>query len=119
MDLPVPPVVDFYSRHPISEGQIVDALRRQGKNLERLQPEDLDDLDQDHYGGLEAVEVLGRGALQRNSRSRNFLTAAGSWTLMPVGTTRNDPPLPVTWARNSPALWVITTAISVRPSARA
>jgi len=62
MDLPVPPVVDFYSRHPISEGQIVDALRRQGKDLERLQPEDLYDLDQDHYGGLEAVEALGRRA---------------------------------------------------------
>ena len=62
MDLPVPPVVDFYSRHPIGEGQIVDALRRQGKDLERLQPEDLYDLDQDHYGGLEAVEALGRRA---------------------------------------------------------
>jgi len=62
MDLPVPPVVDFYSRHPISEGQIVDALRRQGKDLERLRPEDLYDLDQDHYGGLEAVEALGRRA---------------------------------------------------------
>jgi sarcosine/dimethylglycine N-methyltransferase len=62
MDLPVPPVVDFYNRHPISEGQIVDALRRQGKDLARLKPEDLYDLDQDHYGGLEAVEALGRRA---------------------------------------------------------
>ena len=62
MDLPVPPVVDFYSRHPISEGQILDALRRRGKDLERLQPDDLYDLDQDHYGGLEAVEALGRRA---------------------------------------------------------
>jgi sarcosine/dimethylglycine N-methyltransferase len=62
MDRPVPSVVDFYSRHPISEGQIVDALRRQGKDLERLQPEDLYELDQDHYGGLEAVEALARRA---------------------------------------------------------
>ena len=62
MDRHVPSVVDFYSRHPISEGQIVDALRRQGKDLERLQPEDLYDLDQDHYGGLEAVEALARRA---------------------------------------------------------
>jgi ubiquinone/menaquinone biosynthesis C-methylase UbiE len=62
MDLPVPPVVDFYSRHPISEGRIVDALRRRGKDLERLQPEDLYDIDQDHYGGLEAVEALARRA---------------------------------------------------------
>ena len=62
MDRHVPSVVDFYSRHPISEGQVVDALRRQGKDLERLQPEDLYDLDQDHYGGLEAVEALARRA---------------------------------------------------------
>jgi ubiquinone/menaquinone biosynthesis C-methylase UbiE len=62
MDRHVPSVVDFYNRHPISEGQIVDALRRQGKDLERLQPEDLYDLDQDHYGGLEAVETLARRA---------------------------------------------------------
>jgi sarcosine/dimethylglycine N-methyltransferase len=62
MDRPVPSVVDFYSRHPISEGQIVDALRRQGKDLGRLQPEDLYELDQDHYGGLEAVEALARRA---------------------------------------------------------
>jgi len=62
MSEPRLPVVDFYSRHPISEAQIVDALRRQGKDLKRLAPEDLYDLDQDHYGGLEAVETLGRRA---------------------------------------------------------
>jgi len=56
----VPPVVDFYRRHPISEGQIIDALRREGKDLRRLAPEDLYAFDQDHYGGLEAVEALGR-----------------------------------------------------------
>ena len=62
MSRSLPPVVDFYSRHPISEGQIVDALQRQGKDLKRLAPEDLYDLDQDHYGGLEAVEALARRA---------------------------------------------------------
>jgi len=62
MDRPLPSVVDFYSRHPIGEGQILDALRRQGKDLDRLQPEDLYELDQDHYGGLEAVDALARRA---------------------------------------------------------
>jgi len=62
MGRPAPPVVDFYSRHPISEGQIMDALRRQGKDLRRLLPEDLYDLDQDHYGGLEAVLTLAHRA---------------------------------------------------------
>jgi sarcosine/dimethylglycine N-methyltransferase len=76
MDLPVSPVVDFYSRHPISEGQIVDALRRQGKDLERLQPEDLYTLDQDHYGGLEAVEALARRA-RIDSASRVLDVCAG------------------------------------------
>ena len=62
MSRPLAPVVDFYNRHPISEGQIIDALRRQGKDLKWLAPEDLYDLDQDHYGGLEAVAALGRRA---------------------------------------------------------
>src|SRR6266542_2797872 len=62
MSRPLAPVVDFYNRHPISEGQIIDALRRQGKDLKWLAPEDLYDFDQDHYGGLEAVEALGRRA---------------------------------------------------------
>lgn len=62
MSRPASPVVDFYSRHPISEGQIIDALRRRGKDLKRLAPEDLYDFDQDHYGGLGAVEALGRRA---------------------------------------------------------
>lgn len=62
MPQPVPGVVDFYSRHPISEGQIMDALRRQGKHLGRLAPEDLYDFDQDHYGGLDAVLALARRA---------------------------------------------------------
>ena len=62
MSRPLAPVVDFYNRHPISEGQIIDALRRQGKDLKWLAPEDLYDFDQDHYGGLEAVVALGRRA---------------------------------------------------------
>jgi SAM-dependent methyltransferase len=62
MDRFASPVVDFYSRHPISEGQIMDALRRQGRELRGLLPEDLYDFDQDHYGGLEAVVALAQRA---------------------------------------------------------
>ncbi len=69
MELPSSGVVDFYNRHPISEGQIEDALRRLGKDLGRLRPEDLYEFDQDHYGGLEAVEALARRAsIDRASR---------------------------------------------------
>ena len=55
-------VVDFYDRHPISETQVIEALQRRGVDLGRLAPEDLFDWDQDHYGGLAAVDVLTRRA---------------------------------------------------------
>ncbi len=59
---PLPAVIDFYNRHPINEAQILEALRRQGKDPRRLAPEDLHEWDQDHYGGLQAVEALARRA---------------------------------------------------------
>src|SRR5262245_16002396 len=56
------PVVDFYDRHPINETQIMAVLRRRAKDPRALAPEDLYELDQDHYGGLAAVEALARRA---------------------------------------------------------
>src|SRR3989304_4594937 len=58
----LPGVIDFYDRHPISLPQVLDALRRQGKDTRSLVPEDLYEWDQDHYGGLRAVEDPGRRA---------------------------------------------------------
>src|SRR5213593_4267834 len=58
----VPAAVLFYRQHPISEEQVLDALRRQGKDLGKLSPQDLYHWDQDHYGGLAAVEALTRRA---------------------------------------------------------
>jgi ubiquinone/menaquinone biosynthesis C-methylase UbiE len=58
-----PPVVDFYDRHPISEAQVLAALRRRGLSPRGpLAPEDLFEFDQDHYGGPAAVETLARRA---------------------------------------------------------
>ena len=54
-------MVDFYERHPISEAQVLEALRRQGK-VGALAPPDLYEWDQDHYGGLAAVDALARRA---------------------------------------------------------
>ncbi len=62
MAVSLPAVSDFYSRHPINEAQIMEALRRAGKDLRRLTPEDLFEWDQDHYGGLAAVEAVARRA---------------------------------------------------------
>ena len=71
-------VVDFYDRHPINEGQILDTLARRGKDLSALTPEDLFDLDQDHYGGLAAVEALARlGGVGPDSRVLDLCCGLG------------------------------------------
>ncbi len=56
-------ILDFYDRHPINEQQVLAAVRRRalGQNG-RLSPDDLFDFDQDHYGGLAAVDTLARKA---------------------------------------------------------
>ena len=55
-------VVAFYDRHPISEAQVLAAVaRRRGPLVGRpLVADDLFDFDQDHYGGLAAVDALAR-----------------------------------------------------------
>src|SRR5947208_7453062 len=56
-------VNDFYDHHPISEAQVLTALgRRRGSDLSRLTPDELFEFDQDHYGGLDAVDALARRA---------------------------------------------------------
>jgi len=52
-------VIEFYDRHPISEPQVLAAVaRRRGGDLGGLSADDLFEFDQDHYGGLAAVETL-------------------------------------------------------------
>ena len=51
-------VVAFYNRHPISRDQILASLAAHRGQLARLAPADLFPYDQDHYGGLEAVDAL-------------------------------------------------------------
>src|SRR5881628_2334218 len=52
-------VDDFYDRHPISEQEVLAAVaRRRGGDLSQLSPDDLFEFDQDHYGGLQAVDEL-------------------------------------------------------------
>ena len=54
-------VVDFYDRHPINEAQVLESARAVRRHAaDPLQPEDLWAWDQDHYGGLGAVEALAR-----------------------------------------------------------
>jgi ubiquinone/menaquinone biosynthesis C-methylase UbiE len=55
-------VLDFYDRHPISEAQVLAALRRRRGDLAGapVTADDLFEFDQDHYGGLAAVDALAR-----------------------------------------------------------
>ncbi len=54
-------VVAFYDEHPINEPEVLSKLAEAGRDLARLQPEDLLPFDQDHYGGTEATDLLARG----------------------------------------------------------
>lgn len=70
-------VIDFYDRHPISEQQVLGAVaRRRGGVLGTLTADDLFDFDQDHYGGLAAVDTLARRAAI-TARSRVLDVCAG------------------------------------------
>lgn len=48
----------LYDEHPINEQEILSKLEQSGKELDSLRPEDLSNFDQDHYGGLEATDLL-------------------------------------------------------------
>jgi len=51
-------VIHFYETHPINEQQILHDLARDGVVLEGLTEAILQRYDQDHFGGLEAVDLL-------------------------------------------------------------
>jgi ubiquinone/menaquinone biosynthesis C-methylase UbiE len=55
-------VIRFYDTHPINEEQILHDLARDGIELEGLTEEVLKNYDQDHFGGLEAVDILAEKA---------------------------------------------------------
>ena len=56
-------VSEFYDHHPISETRVLAALARPGLGRPGpLTADDLFEFDQDHYGGLAAVDILARRA---------------------------------------------------------
>jgi sarcosine/dimethylglycine N-methyltransferase len=55
-------VIRFYETHPINEYEILEKLRAGGIALEGLCEDVLQHYDQDHFGGLEAVDVLAEKA---------------------------------------------------------
>src|SRR6478609_3054831 len=68
----------FYSRHPITAEIILSKLRAARGNLDGLLPEDLYPHDQDHYGGLEANDVLAAAAgIEQGGRVADFCAGLG------------------------------------------
>jgi ubiquinone/menaquinone biosynthesis C-methylase UbiE len=57
-----PGVIHFYDTHPINEEEILSKLAARGDALNDLTEDQLKDFDQDHYGGIEAVDALAASA---------------------------------------------------------
>jgi ubiquinone/menaquinone biosynthesis C-methylase UbiE len=55
-------VIHFYETHPINEEQILHRLNAAGIPLDGLTEDVLQDHDQDHFGGLEQLDILARKA---------------------------------------------------------
>lgn len=55
-------VSDFFDAHPINEQQILEKLAQDNIDISRLSENILQNYDQDHYGGVEANDVLARFA---------------------------------------------------------
>ncbi len=55
-------VIGFYETHPINEEQILKKLADRGVDLDALTEDILQEHDQDHFGGLAAVDALAEAA---------------------------------------------------------
>jgi len=80
MGVAVSDVLDFYDRHPISEAQVLAALRRRRGALAGgpVTADDLFAFDQDHYGGLAAVDTLARlGGIRAGTRVLDLCAGLG------------------------------------------
>lgn len=51
-------VIAYYDTHPINEQQILHSLTAKGVDLDSLTEDILKEHDQDHFGGLQATDVL-------------------------------------------------------------
>jgi ubiquinone/menaquinone biosynthesis C-methylase UbiE len=60
-------VIRFYDTHPINEDEILAKLAARGVNLDTLTEVELKDFDQDHYGGIEVVDLLAERAVLRRT----------------------------------------------------
>lgn len=61
-DVPRSSVIGFYDTHPINEDEILAKLRAKGLDPDAITEAELCEFDQDHYGGLDAVQALADAA---------------------------------------------------------
>lgn len=82
-------VVKHYDTHPINEDEILTKLAARGANLGALTEDDLKDLDQDHYGGVRAVDILcARAGISREHHVLDVCSGMGGparWIAHRVG----------------------------------
>jgi sarcosine/dimethylglycine N-methyltransferase len=71
-------VVAFYDAHPINEDQILAALESRGVALEALTEDILQEHDQDHFGGVEANDILAaKAGIQRQHHVLDVCSGLG------------------------------------------
>jgi ubiquinone/menaquinone biosynthesis C-methylase UbiE len=75
---PINSAIDFYERHPISAGIILEKLKAARGHLNAVRPEELFAHDQDHYGGLAANDTLAeRAKIGKGSRVVDLCAGLG------------------------------------------
>ncbi len=73
-----PAVVAFYDAHPINEEQILAALESKAVALESLTEDVLQEHDQDHFGGVEANDILAaKAGIQRQHHVLDVCSGMG------------------------------------------
>ena len=78
MNTEIHSAIDYYERHPISFEIILAKLNASRGNLDNIAPEELFPHDQDHYGGLDANDVLAECAgIGKGSRIVDFCAGLG------------------------------------------
>ena len=55
-------VIHYYDTHPINEDEILAKLAERGISLDTLTEDQLKEFDQDHYGGIDVVDILAKRA---------------------------------------------------------
>jgi sarcosine/dimethylglycine N-methyltransferase len=100
------PVIRFYETHPINEEQILHDLARDGVALEGLTEDTLKHYDQDHFGGLAAVDLLaGKAGIREDMQVLDVCSGMGGPArYLASGLGCRVTGLDITWSRHESAI---------------